>query len=171
MFVYAYEYANINTMLTLEQMFFRFVLALVLGALLGLERELVGKEAGVRTVMLVSGGASIFAMLALALPYITASSLGATPDAIGLDSSFGIIANIVVGIGFLGAGMIIKMNDRPHGLTTAALVWSAAAIGTLVGVGLSSFAITAAVLLAVLLYLLRKLNVSESLDKKMEEER
>jgi len=148
-------------------MFVRFVIALVLGALLGLERELVGKEsAGIRTTMLVTSGASIFAMIALALPYITAATLGAVPDATALNSAFAVIANIVVGVGFLGAGLIIKMNDQPHGVTTAALIWTAAAVGTLVGIGLIKFAFVAAVLLAALLYLLRKLNVSESLEKR-----
>jgi putative Mg2+ transporter-C (MgtC) family protein len=76
------------------------------------------------------------------------------------------IGNIVVGIGFLGAGLIIKTNDQPHGVTTAALIWMAAAIGILVGVGLTQFAFAAAVVIAVLLYLLRRLNVSETLEKK-----
>ena len=152
-------------------MFLRFVIALALGALLGLERELVGKEAGVRTVMLVTGGASVFAMIALALPYITASTLGTLPDATALNSAFGIIANIVVGIGFLGAGLIIKTNDHPHGVTTAALIWTAAAVGALVGIGLTQFALAAAVLLTVLLYLLRKLNISESLEKDLHTEK
>jgi len=148
-------------------MFIRFVIALVLGALLGLERELVGKEsAGIRTAMLVTSGAAIFAMIALTLPYITAATLGALPNATALNSAFAVIANIVVGVGFLGAGLIIKMNDHPHGVTTAALVWTAAAIGTLVGIGLTQFACAAAVLLALLLYVLRKLNVSQSLEKK-----
>jgi putative Mg2+ transporter-C (MgtC) family protein len=153
-------------MLTFEQMLLRFLLALALGALLGVEREIVGKQAaGVRTTMLVTSGASIFAMIALTLPYITAASIGALPDATALNSAFGIIANIVVGIGFLGAGLIVKLNDHPHGVTTAALVWTAAAIGTLVGIGLSTFAIAAAIILTLLLYMLRKLNVSEDLGK------
>jgi len=147
-------------------MFLRFAIALVLGALLGLERELVGKEsAGIRTTMLVTSGASIFAMIALTLPYITAATQGALPDATALNSGFAVIANIVVGIGFLGAGLIIKLNDQPHGVTTAALIWTAAAVGALVGIGLTQFAFAAAVLLAILLYLLRKLNVSEVLEK------
>ncbi len=147
-------------------MFVRFMIALVLGALLGLERELVGKEAaGIRTTMLVTGGASIFAMIALTLPYITASTLGTVPDITALNTGFGVIANIVVGIGFLGAGLIIKLNDHPHGVTTAALVWTAAAIGTLVGIGLTRFGVAAALLLALLLYLLRRLSLSEILEK------
>ncbi|HUC31484.1 MAG TPA: MgtC/SapB family protein [Candidatus Paceibacterota bacterium] len=153
-------------MLTFEQMFVRFVIAIALGALLGLERELVGKEAaGVRTTMLVTSGAAIFAMIALTLPYITAATLGAVPDATALNSAFAVIANIVVGVGFLGAGLIIKMNDQPHGVTTAALIWTAAGVGALVGIGLTEFAVVAAVLLTLLLYLLRKLNISESLEK------
>jgi putative Mg2+ transporter-C (MgtC) family protein len=158
-------------MLTFEQMLLRFIAALALGALLGLERELVGKEAGVRTVMLVAGGASLFAMIALTLPYITASTLGAAPDATALNSAFGIIANIVVGIGFLGAGLIIKTNDHPRGVTTAALIWTAAAMGTLIGIGLITFAIVAGILVTILLYVLRTLNVMESLQKNSHSEK
>jgi putative Mg2+ transporter-C (MgtC) family protein len=155
-------------MLTFEQMFVRFVIALVLGALLGLERELVGKEsAGIRTTMLVTSGAAIFSMIALTLPYIVSAQTGNLSDVIARNSGFlTMIANIVVGIGFLGGGLIIKTNDQPHGVTTAALVWAAAAIGILVGIGLTEFAFAAAIVLAALLYLLRKLNVSESLEKR-----
>jgi putative Mg2+ transporter-C (MgtC) family protein len=154
-------------MLSFEEMFVRFIAALALGALLGLEREIVGKEAGVRTVMLVTGGASLFAMVALTLPYITASSMGLLPDAAALNSAFGVIANIVVGIGFLGAGLIVKMNDHPHGVTTAALVWAAAAIGTLVGIGLIDFAIVAGVFMTLVLYFLRALKLSDSMPIQM----
>ena len=148
-------------------MFIRFAIALVLGALLGLERELVGKEsAGIRTTMLVTSGAAIFSMIALALPYIVSAQTGNLSDVIARNSGFlAMIANIVVGIGFLGAGLIIKTDDHPRGVTTAALIWTAAAIGTLVGIGLTQFAFAAAVLIALLLYLLRRLNIAESLEK------
>jgi putative Mg2+ transporter-C (MgtC) family protein len=154
-------------MLTFEQMFARFVVALLLGALLGLERELVGKEsAGIRTTMLVTSGASIFTMVGLTLPYIVSAQTGNLVNVIASNSGYlTMIGNIVVGIGFLGAGLIIKTDNQPHGVTTAALIWTAAAIGVLVGIGLSQFAFAAAVLLAILLYLLRKLNVSETLEK------
>jgi putative Mg2+ transporter-C (MgtC) family protein len=146
-------------------MILRFAVALVLGALLGLERELVGKEAGIRTEMLVAGGASIFAMIGLMLPYIAASMSNSAVDISAQSNSFGIIANIVVGIGFLGAGLIIKTGDRPHGITTAALVWTTAAIGVLAGVGMTWFAVAAAVILTVLLYMLRKLDIAERMEK------
>jgi putative Mg2+ transporter-C (MgtC) family protein len=147
-------------MLSFEQMFVRFVAALAIGALLGLERELVGKAAGVRTVMLVSGGASLFAIIALTLPYITAANMGGLPDPSLVNSAVGVIANIVVGIGFLGGGLIIKMNDHPQGVTTAAVVWTAAAIGTLMGIGLVEFGIATGFLITILLYLLRALSVN-----------
>lgn len=147
----------------------RFLIALVLGALLGLERELVGKEeAGVRTLGLVTTGAAIFSMISISLPYIVYPGTGAAlGDIVARNSGFlGVIANIVVGIGFLGAGIIIKQNDHPRGVTTAALVWAAAGIGALVGIGLIPFAITTAVILAFILYLLRKLNVSDTVERK-----
>ncbi len=145
-------------------MLVRFIVALALGALLGIEREIVGKEAGVRTEMLVAGGASIFAMIGLVLPYITATSLGTVPDVTAANSAFGIIANIVVGIGFLGAGLIIHTNDHARGLTTAALVWTTAGIGILAGLGLFRFAFVTALIMTLLLYLLRALNISERVE-------
>ncbi len=144
----------------------RFVIALALGALLGIERELVGKEAGVRTLTVVAGGASIFAMIGLAIPYIAAQMLGSDPDRTMAVSGFGVIANVVVGIGFLGAGLIIKMNEHPRGITTAALVWTTAGVGILVGIGLSLFAAASAALIAILLYALRKLNISEKVEER-----
>jgi len=154
-------------MLTFEQMFLRFAIALVLGALLGLERELVGKEsAGIRTTMLVTSGSAIFSMIALTLPYIVSAQTNNLADVVARNSGYlGMIGNIVVGIGFLGAGLIIKTDNRPHGVTTAALIWMAAAIGILVGVGLTQFAFAAAIMIAVLLYLLRRLNVAEKVGK------
>src|SRR5262249_41960929 len=102
---HGFEYANINIMLTIQQMFVRLVISLALGALLGLERELVGKEAGIRTEIIVAGGSTLFTITALMLPYVLAAQLGASSleDIIAHNSGFlTIIANIVVGIGFLG---------------------------------------------------------------------
>jgi len=142
----------------------RLAIAIFLGGLLGIERELVGKEAGIRTEIVVAAGAALFAMVGIVLPFVTAEGSGMVPDLIARGSAYGVIANIVVGIGFLGAGLIIRMNDHPRGLTTAALVWTTAAIGILVGIGLIEFATIAAITLTALLYILRKLNVSEKLE-------
>jgi len=153
-------------MLTFSQMLIRFAVALVLGALLGLERELVGKEAGIRTEMLVAAGAAIFAMIGIMLPYITAGASGAVPDMVAQDSAFGIIANIVSGIGFLGAGLIIKTESRARGITTAAFVWTTAAIGVLAGIGMIEFAIVTTIIMAGLLYVLRKTDIAEQMEEK-----
>lgn len=137
-------------MLTLGQMVARFLLAIVLGALLGWEREIIHKEAGIRTSMLVSAGAALFAIIGLTLAALIPG---------GANGATGVIANIVVGIGFLGAGLIVKSGGHVHSLTTAAVVWAVAAIGVLCGIGLFKMAIFAAISLTILLYLLRNLQV------------
>ncbi len=150
-------------MLDFSQMVLRLALALLLGALIGIEREAVGKkEAGIRTTMLVSAGAAIFSMIAILLPYIISTSPEQIPEIIARNSGFlGVIANIVVGIGFLGGGIIIKNQEHAHGVTTAALIWVAAAIGILCGIGLAQFAVTATIILAGLLYLLRDVKIKK----------
>lgn len=149
-------------MLTLEQMIIRLVVAMVLGLIIGIEREMIGKEAGIRTCMMVAAGAAIFAMISITLPYIVALSPENLPDVIARNSGFlAVVANIVVGIGFLGAGIIIKTEERVRGVTTAALIWVVASIGALIGLGLTYFGIIAAVLIAITLYLLRNVNIGE----------
>ena len=158
-------------MLTLEQMIIRLVIAMILGAIIGFERELMGKEAGIRTSMMVSVGAAIFAMISISLPYIVALSPEDLPDIIARNSGFlGVVANIVVGIGFLGAGIIIKTDERVKGITTAAVVWVVASIGALVGLGLGEFAIISAVLISATLYLLRNLNIAQKVVEKKKQE-
>ncbi len=147
-------------MLTLEQMVLRLAIAVLLGAVIGLERELVGKEAGIRTNILVAAGAAIFTMVGLNLPYIVSLSETNLLDVISRNSGFlTMIANVVVGIGFLGAGIIFKEEHRARGLTTAAAVWFTAAIGILAGVGLTAFAAYAGIGLALLLFLLRNFSL------------
>lgn len=149
-------------MLDFSQMVLRLVLALALGGVIGLERELIGKEAGIRTGMLVSGGAAIFAMIAITLPSIIATSPENLSLILAHNGGFlAIIANVVVGIGFLGAGIIIKTSEHVHGLTTAAAVWTTAAIGTLAGLGIMQFAVVATILIAGLLYLLKDIALYE----------
>ena len=152
-------------MLTLEQMVIRLTIALALGAVIGLERELVGKEAGIRTEILVAGGAAIFSIVSITLPYIVAVSSANLPDVVARNSGFlGMAANVVVGIGFLGAGIIIKTSDsHVRGLTTAAVIWATAAVGVLVGVGLISMAVISALLMTGLLYALRKVDIYKRL--------
>ncbi|MEK7093983.1 MAG: MgtC/SapB family protein [Patescibacteria group bacterium] len=152
-------------MIDFSQIMGRVVIAMILGAMMGLERELAGKEAGVRTEMLVSGGSALFTLAALSIPSILATNPQTLETMLTNNGGFlMIIGNIVVGVGFLGAGMIIKSSEHVHGLTTAALVWTTAAIGILTALGMWEVAVTATVLFSGVLYLLRRLNVSERVD-------
>lgn len=105
----------------------RLIISAILGAILGFEREYIGKSAGLRTYMLVSLGSTLFTILSLdgLESYIGISSL---------DPSR-VISQIVVGVGFIGAGLIIfqEKEGRVHGLTTAAGLWAIAGIGCAVG--------------------------------------
>lgn len=152
--------------MTFQQMVANLLVALILGALIGIEREFAGKEAGIRTAMLVAGGSAIFSMIGLILPYLIAQTPENLTEILARNSGFiTVIANIVVGIGFLGAGIIIKTEEHIHGLTTAAAIWTTAAIGVLAGLGLTEFAVVATILVAGLLYFTRKIRVSEKIDK------
>lgn len=147
-------------MLTLEEMVFRLVVAMLLGAMIGLEREFAGKDAGLRTDIAVASGAAIFAMISIVLPYIVSVSPEDAAEVIMRNSgALRVVSNVVVGIGFLGTGIIIKQKDRVRGLTTAATVWFVAAVGVLVGIGLIAFAAIASLLMVFVLLLLRRKNL------------
>ncbi len=159
-------------MLPLEEMLFRVLLGMALGAVIGLERELAGKEAGVRTNLIVSGGAAIFSIAALSLPYIVAQNPIEVPDILARNGGYmTMIGNIVVGIGFLGAGIIIKHEMRVVGLTTAATIWFAAATGMLAGIGLKDFALIVGIGAAFLLEILRRVDVIRFRQKRIHKEK
>ena len=103
----------------------------VLGAVIGLERERRGKAAGLRTHMLVAGGSAIFTVAS----FVIFAGEGTTRDPAR------IAAQIVTGVGFLGAGAIIRSGFSVSGLTTAASIWVAAALGMLAGGGAYPLAI------------------------------
>jgi len=112
----------------------RLGVATLLGAILGLERELRGQPAGLRTHILVSLGSALFTLASL---YVTLPSTGAhTPDEGWMRADAGRIASqIVVGIGFLGGGSILRHGTSVKGLTTAANLWLTASIGLAAGLG------------------------------------
>lgn len=116
---------------------FQLLLAIGLGALIGFERQLRHRPAGLRTHMLVSLGATIFTVISL--------SFDVEPSRIA--------AGIVTGIGFLGAGSIIAHKGHIRGITSAATLWIVAAIGLSVGVGEYVIAIISAVFVFVILQL------------------
>jgi len=109
----------------------RLALAAGLGGAIGLEREFRHKPAGLRTNMLIALGSALFSILSV--------ELGA-----GAGSPDRIAAQVVSGIGFLGAGAILRSGENVHGLTTAATIWVNAAIGMAAGLGSYTVAIVAA---------------------------
>ncbi|PKL42968.1 MAG: hypothetical protein CVV39_08765 [Planctomycetes bacterium HGW-Planctomycetes-1] len=115
------------------------LVSVVLGGIIGLERELHGKAAGLRTNTLICLGACIFTV-------ISTSISGSEPGRIA--------AQIVTGIGFLGAGAIIHSGIGIQGLTTAAVIWVAASIGMACGIKMYSLAIAATILALIVLRLL-----------------
>jgi putative Mg2+ transporter-C (MgtC) family protein len=120
----------------------RLLLAAGLGAALGLERAYRGKPAGLRTNILIALGSALLSTLSIAI----ARRYGGTPDRIN--------AQIVSGIGFLGAGVILRGGTSVTGMTTAASIWVNAAIGMAVGAGeVAMAAITTVLMLVVLIVL------------------
>lgn len=122
----------------------RLVLALIIGCVIGLNRQQSGRPAGMRTFMLVSMGAAMFVMIPLQAeddsPFATSNALSRT------------IQGVATGVGFLGAGLILHDSSRKsatpkvRGLTTAASVWMAAGLGAAIGCGLWQMALMGAAL-------------------------
>ncbi len=132
-----------------DEVTIRLVLAAVLGGAVGLERELREREAGLRTHLLVSVGAAIFTL-------VSAYGFGDFRYGMGLTlDPTRIAAQIVTGIGFLGAGAIIRQGLSVRGLTTAATLWVVAAIGMATGAGYYSVAVISTGLVLFSLYPLR----------------
>jgi putative Mg2+ transporter-C (MgtC) family protein len=125
----------------------RLVVAALLAAILGWERERAGKSAGLRTHMLVGLSAALYTGLA----QLATAELGE-----GRSDPIRAIQAVAVGIGFLGGGMIYVSNDRVQGLTTAASIWATAAMGIAAGLGHYRLAAGATILLAVVLHVLAR---------------
>lgn len=98
----------------------KFLLAILLCGLIGIEREFRSKQAGLKTMIMIGLGSTLFTILSVK---------------IGLGSADRIASNIVTGIGFLGAGVIFKEENQVKGLTTACVIWIVAAIGMAIGSG------------------------------------
>src|SRR5574338_777335 len=120
----------------------RVLAATLLGAVVGIERERAGKPAGLRTHMIVSLGTAVVVM--------ACSGTG-----MGLDGLSRVIQGIVTGIGFIGAGTILKLSEQREikGLTTAAGLWMTAAIGVAVGLGILGLALIGTVVTLLILAL------------------
>ncbi len=131
----------------LVQVLVRLVTATLLGAVVGLQRERAGKPAGLRTHMLVTLGTAVFVL----------SCAGVGMSLEGLSR---VIQGIITGIGFIGAGSILKLSDQRdvQGLTTAAGVWMTAAVGVAVGLGSLGVAILSTVFTLIILSLATRIE-------------
>jgi putative Mg2+ transporter-C (MgtC) family protein len=127
----------------------RLLAAMFLGAVIGLQRERVGKPAGIKTHILATFGTTVFVLACI--------SYGMEKDALSR-----VIQGIVTGIGFLGAGAILKLDDTRDikGLTTAASIYVSAGIGVAVGLGALGLAILATVLTMVVLAIIGKFELN-----------
>ena len=134
--------AGLPTSQQLAHVIVRLVAATLLGALVGYQRERAGKSAGLRTHTLVALGTTVFV--------VACSGIGMSPD--GLSR---VIQGVITGIGFLGAGSILKLESERliQGLTTAAGIWMTAAIGVAVGLGSLGVALLATVMTLIVLSL------------------
>lgn len=117
----------------------RLLTAVTAGALIGLEREIHGKDAGIRTFALVSLGACVFGIL--------------SGTVIGAPDPTRIAAQVVSGVGFLGAGVILRGQSHVKGLTTAATLWVSAAVGLAIAYGRFDLGITATFIILIVLFL------------------
>lgn len=121
----------------------RLFVAVILGGILGMERTIVGRSAGLKTYSLVSLGSALFVMVSLEIVPLFASFPGFNPIMMA--------SQIIVGVGFLGAGMVIFQQSKVQGLTTAAGLWVSAGLGMAAGFGLYVEALIAA-LFALLIF-------------------
>ncbi len=133
----------------------RLLTALGLGGLIGLEREVHGSDAGLRTHVLVSLGSALVMVVSILM---SQSFAGTDPARIS--------AQVVSGIGFLGAGSILRSATSVRGLTTAASIWAVAGIGLAAGGGYYSSAAIASILILVTLWLLRFIEKALNLKER-----
>lgn len=140
-----------TVMLKPEQIVVRLLAAMLLGAVIGTEREYTHRPAGMRTHMLVALGACAV-MITGQMIFCQYYPLGATPDPARLA------AQVIAGVGFLGAGTILRDGASIKGLTTAASVWTVACLGVAVGAGLYIIAVVGVVLMMVTLVLFERVQ-------------
>ena len=129
----------------------KLVLSLLLGATIGLERRRKGQIAGMRTFALISMGATLVMLISIYIPQVYMGLKNGDPGRIA--------AQVVSGVGFLGAGAIIQMKGSVRGLTTAAGIWMAACIGLAVGAGMYLISIIATLLIIFILVNIERIEL------------
>ena len=147
------EYLNqilMSNEITWETALVRFLISFFLGALIGFERETHNQPAGLRTHILISIGSTMVMLISIFIPQTFTEFQNGDPGRIA--------AQVVSGIGFLGAGAILKFGANVKGLTTAASIWAMAAIGLGVGAGMYTVSLIG---VAVVLFALTAMNLFE----------
>ena len=137
---------EINTSTT----FFRLILSFVAGTIIGIERETHRQPAGLRTHILICMGSTLIMLLSIYIPQTYTQFTTADPGRIA--------AQVVSGIGFIGAGAILRMGINVRGLTTAASIWAIAAIGLAIGAGMYLPAALAVVFMLIILIVVEQLE-------------
>lgn len=128
----------------------RLAVAAVLGAVIGLERSLAGKHAGMRTYALVSLGSALFTVIGVIASYQLSSFASVNP--------LQLAGSVAIGIGFIGSGLAMFKGEHPVELTTASGIWLVAAVGMTAGFGYYGVALAAAVLGVLIFSLLLRLE-------------
>jgi putative Mg2+ transporter-C (MgtC) family protein len=133
----------------LEQAVIRLLAAMILGGIIGVQRERIGKSAGLRTHILVAMGSALFVLASMA-------------PGMSMDGLSRVIQGIATGIGFIGAGAILKLLDEREieGLTTAAGIWMTSAIGVAVGMGRIGTAFLSVILAWIVLAVLGRIELA-----------
>lgn len=138
------EFSDLGDVDDITRIVVRLLVAILLGGLLGYERESAGASAGLRTHMLVSLGSALFVLIPL-------------QAGMKIEDVSRVLQGVTAGIGFLGAGAILKQKDQNDikGLTTAASVWLTAAVGIAAGMGREASAVLSALFALVILAIVR----------------
>jgi putative Mg2+ transporter-C (MgtC) family protein len=146
------EYAVIFTETNID-ILFKLCLSMILGIMVGLDRQLTNKLAGIKTQVLVCMGSTIFTMLSIN----GFSGFGSSSQVLIGDPAR-VAAQILTGIGFIGGGVILKTKSNVFGVTTAASLWIVASIGMAVGTGDYFMAITGTILTVIVLVVIRRVE-------------
>lgn len=144
--------------MSLYEFMLRVFIACVVGALFGLERKTRGKPAGMKTNMLACAGAAIVSVIQLMISNKTAE-VGLDMGNIKADPTR-LTAQVISGLGFLGAGVIMTGGDKVRGLTTAATLWLVAILGIGIGYGFYPFILPASAMILFLSYLMKKIETT-----------
>ena len=136
----------------------RVVLAIIIGGIVGFNREYENRPAGFRTHVLVCLGATVAALIQVQLGYYVIDEIARNPNLSGVLSvdTGRVICQVISGVGFLGAGTIIRTKVSVKGLTTAASIWAVACVGIAVGMGFYTISILSGIGIVIVLVLLKR---------------